>query len=65
MTFYLLGIVFGLFAVAMVYWNKLVVISVLIAFTVIVLSIFFVFATRLPGRLKDRRRTTHNGQPKD
>jgi len=50
MTFYLLGIVFGLFALAMVYWNKLIVISVLAVFTIIILAAFLVFAVRLPGR---------------
>ena len=62
-TFYLLGIVFGLFALAMLYWNKLVVISVLIIFTIVVVVAFAIFASRLPDRLRDNRRADRSGDP--
>ncbi len=41
--FYLLSVVFGLFALAMYYWNRLVVFGFLVLFMVVILAAFLIF----------------------
>jgi UDP-GlcNAc:undecaprenyl-phosphate GlcNAc-1-phosphate transferase len=49
--FYLLAIIYGLFAIAMFYWNRVLVLTILIVFMVVIFIGFFIFITKL-SRLK-------------
>ena len=52
--FYLLSVVFGLFAMAMYFWNRLIVFGLLVLFMVVIFALFFIFMANLsrPGRLR-------------
>jgi len=54
LVFYLLSAIFGLFALAMFYGNRLKVFGFLILFMVVILALFFIFMTNL-NRFKNRR----------
>lgn len=58
-TFYGLSVVFGFFAVAMDYWNRMLVVGFLIGFMVVVMSSFLFIVLRLPEKL---RRVRQNGR---
>lgn len=50
-VFYLLAVVFGLFTLAMFLWNRLIVLSFLIAFMVVIFAWFFILLTKIfPAR---------------
>jgi UDP-GlcNAc:undecaprenyl-phosphate GlcNAc-1-phosphate transferase len=63
LVFYGLSVVFGLFALAMFYWNRLLVFGLLVLFMVVILGVFFILMTNLarvkkvgrPGGNDDRR----------
>ena len=65
LVFYSLGIVFGLFALAMFYWSKLLVLGVLIGFMIAIMIAFYVMVTRLPARLRNGRRPSQASHPGD
>ncbi len=50
--FYILSVFFGLFALAMYYWDRLLVFGLLILFMVVIFTLFFIFMAGLnrPGR---------------
>lgn len=50
--FYLLAMVYGAFAVAMFYWNRLVVFISLVFFMVVILAVFFILLTKFSERRK-------------
>ena len=54
LVFYLLSAVFGLFALAMFFGNRLKVFGFLILFMVVIFALFFIFMTNL-NRFKNRR----------
>ena len=56
-TFYLLGLVYGLFALAMFFWNRLIVFGFLLLFMVVISVVFFILLTKfsLRKRLNGRR----------
>ncbi|HVP07542.1 MAG TPA: MraY family glycosyltransferase [Candidatus Acidoferrum sp.] len=58
LVFYVLSVVFGLFALAMVYWNRLVVLGVLALFMVVI-SVGFLIFTANPA--KGRRKRPNSG----
>lgn len=45
--FYLLAIIYGLFAIAMFYWNRVIVFTILIVFMVVIFAVFFIFINKL------------------
>jgi UDP-GlcNAc:undecaprenyl-phosphate/decaprenyl-phosphate GlcNAc-1-phosphate transferase len=49
--FYLLSAVFSLFALAMYFWDRLIVFAILVLFMVVIFALFFIFMTSLnrPG----------------
>ncbi|MCP4684640.1 MAG: undecaprenyl/decaprenyl-phosphate alpha-N-acetylglucosaminyl 1-phosphate transferase [bacterium] len=49
--FYLLSAVFSLFALAMYFWDRLIVFAILVLFMVVIFTLFFIFMTSLnrPG----------------
>jgi len=53
-VFYLLSVIFGLFALAMFYGNRLKVFGFLVLFMVVIFALFFIFMTNL-NRFKKRR----------
>jgi UDP-GlcNAc:undecaprenyl-phosphate GlcNAc-1-phosphate transferase len=58
LVFYSLGIVFGLFALAMLYWSKLLVLGILLGFMIAIMLAFYMMVTRLPARLRSSRRSS-------
>jgi len=50
LVFYSLGVVFSAFALAMLLWNRLVVLSVLVLFMVVILTAFFILVTTVASR---------------
>ncbi len=50
--FYSLATVYGLFALAMFYWNRLVVFGTLVFFMVVIFALFFILLTKFPLRRK-------------
>jgi len=50
--FYLLAMVYGAFAVAMFYWDRLVVFITLVFFMVVIFAVFFILLTKFSGRRK-------------
>jgi UDP-GlcNAc:undecaprenyl-phosphate GlcNAc-1-phosphate transferase len=50
-VFYLLSAVFSLFALAMYFWDRLIVFAILVLFMVVIFTLFFIFMTSLnrPG----------------
>jgi len=48
--FYLLAMVYGAFAVAMFYWDRLVVFISLVFFMVVIFAVFFILLTKFSGR---------------
>lgn len=56
-VFYLLSAIFGLFALAMYFWDRLIVFGVLVLFMVVILTIFFILMTALVRPGKGRRGT--------
>ncbi len=50
LVFYLMGIVFSLFSLAMFLWNRLIVLSVLAVFMVVILTAFFILVTGVASR---------------
>jgi len=46
-VFYILSVVFGLFAVAMIYWNRRWLFAILFLFMVVILSAFYILITNL------------------
>lgn len=55
-VFYLLSAVFGLFAMAMYFWNRLIVFGLLILFMVVIFTVFFILLANLGRTGKNRRR---------
>jgi UDP-GlcNAc:undecaprenyl-phosphate GlcNAc-1-phosphate transferase len=53
-VFHILSVVFGLFAMAMYFWNRLVVFGLLVLFMVVIFALFFIFMANLgrPGRFR-------------
>ncbi|UCG60923.1 MAG: undecaprenyl/decaprenyl-phosphate alpha-N-acetylglucosaminyl 1-phosphate transferase [Candidatus Zixiibacteriota bacterium] len=51
-TFYLLAVIYGLLALAMFYWNRLIVFGSLVVFMVVIFGAFFILLTKF----SDRRR---------
>ncbi len=55
--FYSLAVVFGCFALAMFFWDRLIVFGCLVFFMVVIFAIFFIIITNIvPGRIKNNRR---------
>lgn len=50
LVFYLLAIVYGACAIAMYYWNRVLVFSILVFFMVVIFGIFYIFITKLSSR---------------
>ena len=60
--FYLLAFIFGCFALAMFYFNRVLVFSVLVLFMVVILALFFIFIVNAPRRrLGNGRRESTSG----
>lgn len=53
--FYLLSAIFSLFALAMYFWNRVVVFGILVLFMVVILGIFFILMTALIRNGRGRR----------
>ncbi|HOP07866.1 MAG TPA: MraY family glycosyltransferase [candidate division Zixibacteria bacterium] len=51
-VFYGLGVVFGLFAVAMYLWDRVLVLSLLVVFMVVIFAVFFILVTGLSRRFR-------------
>ncbi|UCD64194.1 MAG: undecaprenyl/decaprenyl-phosphate alpha-N-acetylglucosaminyl 1-phosphate transferase [Candidatus Zixiibacteriota bacterium] len=58
-TFYSLGGIYGLFALAMFYWNRLVVFGFLLLFMVVIFGVFFILLTKFSLR---KRLNGRNGR---
>ena len=52
LVFYSLAVIYGLFALAMFYWNRLIVFGFLAFFMVVIFAIFFIFITKFASRKK-------------
>jgi UDP-GlcNAc:undecaprenyl-phosphate GlcNAc-1-phosphate transferase len=50
LIFYLLAIGYGLFALAMFFWNRLIVFGFLVFFMVVIFAVFFILLTKIPFR---------------
>ncbi len=50
LVFYVLAIVYGMCAVAMYFWDRVIVFSLLVFFMVVIFSIFYIFITKLSSR---------------
>jgi len=53
-VFYLLSAIFGLFAVAMYYWDRLVIFGILVLFMVVIFALFFILMANLGGSTRRR-----------
>ena len=49
-VFYLLALIYGLFAVAMFFWNRALLFTILVFFMVVIFSIFYIFITKLSSK---------------
>jgi len=58
MIFYFLAVIFGVFALAMFFWNRLIVFGVLVVFMVVIFIVFFILLTNL----FPRKRFEKNGE---
>ena len=55
-VFYLLAITYGLFAVAMYFWNRVYVFTFLVFFMVVIFSIFYILVTKFdPSKYRRSR----------
>jgi UDP-GlcNAc:undecaprenyl-phosphate GlcNAc-1-phosphate transferase len=52
LVFYLMAVIFGGFALAMFFWNRLVVLGVLVVFMVVIFVVFLIFITNFLPRRK-------------
>ncbi len=50
LVFYLLAIVYGACTIAMYFWDRVIVFSLLLFFMVVIFSIFYIFITKLASR---------------
>ncbi len=50
LVFYLLAIVYGACAIAMFYWDRVIVFAILLFFMVVIFSIFYIFISKLASR---------------
>ena len=50
MIFYILGVVLSLFALAMLFWNRVLVLVFLAVFMVVIFALFFILVAGLPAR---------------
>ena len=48
--FYLLAIGYGMFALAMFFWNRLIVFGFLVVFMVVIFAVFFILLSKIPLR---------------
>ncbi|MCK4605967.1 MAG: undecaprenyl/decaprenyl-phosphate alpha-N-acetylglucosaminyl 1-phosphate transferase [candidate division Zixibacteria bacterium] len=53
LVFYALGVVFGLFALAMYFWNRILVLAFLVVFMVVILALFFILVSGLSHRRRN------------
>ncbi len=58
LVFYALGVVFGLFALAMYFWNRLLVLAFLAVFMVVILVLFFILVADLSHRRRNSGTST-------
>lgn len=54
-VFWLLSVVFGCFALAMFFWDRILVFTLLVLFMVVIFGGFYIFMASLPHTGKDRR----------
>lgn len=54
-VFYSLAVIYGLFAVAMFYWNRLIVLGFLAVFMVVIFALFFILVTKFAPRRRTNR----------
>ncbi len=64
LIFYLLAIGYGLFALAMFFWNRLIVFGFLVVFMVVIFAVFFILLTKIPFR-KRVNGSAHQGRRGD
>ncbi|MEA3297274.1 MAG: MraY family glycosyltransferase [candidate division Zixibacteria bacterium] len=50
LIFYILGVIFSLFALAMLFWNRVLVLVFLMVFMVVIFASFFILIAGLPAR---------------
>jgi len=53
LVFYAMGVIFGLFAVGMNYWNRPLVLTLLVLFMVVIFVVYFILVTGLSRRLRN------------
>ena len=57
LVFNVLGVVFGLIAIAMYLWRRTLVLALLLVFMVVILALFYILVSGLPARVRQRRRS--------
>lgn len=63
LIFYLLSALFGLFTLAMYYWNRRIVFGILVLFMVVIFAAFFILLSNLNRKYRDRTGVAANRRP--